>query len=152
MGNVTRSELDCHGYTTIRLNQDLFALDSSKTRNFIHYTNFLENDMSHKNERIRLQNPKPRKQFSLAIYDQRFIFVIGGGQLNLTTWYQYEAEKLHRCVYFHDIMMNTWHKAPSLVETRIKHSSCVLGFYIYTFCGQYEKSTYRNSIERIDAD
>ena len=59
---------------------------------------------------------------------------------------------MHRCVYFHDIMMNTWHKAPSLVETRIKHSSCVLGSYIYTFCGQYEKSAYRNSIERIDAD
>ena len=44
-----------------------------------------------------------------------------------------------------------WHNAPDLNVARSDNSSCSLGNYIYTFCGQDENYCNLRSIERLYA-
>ena len=99
------------------------------------------------NQCLKKQPPTARKWPSLALFEDKFIFISGGQILN-----HYHA---YASVDVYDIAANRWKKATDMNIARYQHSSCCLGYFVYVCCGYNSRNgqTVLNSnylIERLD--
>ena len=81
---------------------------------------------------------------SLCIYNERYVFSIGGLQKGVFS----NAATKH--IERHDLAQNIWEAMPSMNMARYRASSCVLNHKLYVFCGLGDYSAFINTVEILD--